>query len=74
MPGLRWKAAATAPPVSPDVATRMFSGREDSLRMRDSEAARKRAPKSLNAAVGPWNSSRTDSEPSGFTGFSGAGK
>ena len=26
MPGRRWNAAATAPPVSPEVATRMFSG------------------------------------------------
>ena len=45
-----------------------------SLRMRASDAARNRAPKSLNAAVGPWNSSSTDSLPASATGTSGAGK
>src|SRR5262245_49632610 len=49
----RWNAAATAPPVSPDVATSTVSGREECAQRRASEAARKRAPKSLNAQVGP---------------------
>ena len=49
------KAAATAPPVSPEVAT-IIVRRPD---MRATHAARKRAPTSLNAAVGPWKSSST---------------
>jgi hypothetical protein len=54
MPLRLWKAAATAPPVSPDVATRIFSGRMAPRRRACvSVAARNRAPKSLNAAVGP---------------------
>jgi hypothetical protein len=52
-PGRRWKAAATAPPVSPDVATNIVSGRESRRGIRARQAARNRAPKSLNAAVGP---------------------
>jgi len=58
-PGRPWNAAATAPPVSPDVATRMVSGRASPPRRRNMSAARKRAPTSLNAAVGPWKSSST---------------
>ena len=43
--------------------------------MRSSDAARNRAPKSLKAAVGPWNSSSTDSGPGApATSTSGAGK
>ena len=58
------------------------SGHQDAQRprraargMRARLAARKRAPKSLNAAVGPWNSSST-SQRSGLadTARSGAGK
>ena len=37
------------------------------------QRARKRAPKSLNAAVGPWNSSSTQVSSSA-SGFSGSGK
>ncbi len=57
MPGWRWNAAATAAPVSPDVATRIVNGRASARGSRRRQAARKRAPKSLNAQVGPWNSS-----------------
>src|ERR1700732_1721085 len=74
MPARSWKAAATAPPVSPEVATRMVSARSSAPRRRAKHAARKRAPKSLNAAVGPWNSSSTASRPSASSGTSGAGK
>ena len=43
--------------------------------MRSRHAARKRAPKSLNALVGPWNSSSTDSGAGAFgRPTSGAGK
>ena len=42
--------------------------------MRARLAARKRAPKSLKAAVGPWNSSSTRRRPVVPSGFSGAGK
>src|SRR5437773_4753506 len=73
-PGRSWKAAATAPPVSPEVATRMVSARSPWPRRRAKQAARKRAPKSLNAAVGPWNSSSTESLPCPSRGTSGAGK
>src|SRR5213082_2737129 len=73
-PGRWWKAAATAPPVSPEVATRMVSGRSAPWRRQPKQPARKRAPKSLKAAVGPWNSSSTESLPSGTSGTSGAGK
>src|SRR5690606_14725209 len=72
-PGWPWNAAATAAPVSPDVATRMVSGCVCPWRIRASVAARKRAPTSLNAAVGPWNSSSTWS-PGVASGFSGTGK
>src|SRR5690606_22265758 len=72
-PGWPWNAAATAAPVSPEVATRMVSGRSAPRRMRARQAARKRAPTSLNAAVGPWNSSRTWS-PGVASGTSGTGK
>ena len=58
-PGWRWNAAATAAPVSPDVATRIVSGLASLRRTRAMLAARKRAPKSLKAAVGPWNNSST---------------
>ena len=37
----------------PEVATRIFIGRPGSRGSRRRQAARKRAPKSLNAAVGP---------------------
>ncbi len=68
-------AAATAPPVSPEVATRIVSRRGSARGMRSSVAARKRAPKSLNAAVGPWNSSSTDNGPAApCTSTTGAGK
>src|SRR5690606_14908066 len=77
MPRRPWNAAATAPPVSPDVATRIVTGRAESSptsgSARSIRAARKRAPTSLNAAVGPWNSSSTASLPS-TSGFSGTGK
>src|SRR5690606_25847265 len=72
-PGWPWNAAATAAPVSPEVATRMVSGRSAPRRMRARQAARKRAPTSLNAAVGPWNSSSTWS-PGVASGTSGTGK
>src|SRR5205823_3677279 len=73
-PGRSWKAAATAPPVSPEVATRMVSARSPRPRRRAKQAARKRAPKSLNAAVGPWNSSSTESLLCPGRATSGAGK
>src|SRR5690606_23203770 len=72
-PGWPWNAAATAAPVSPEVATRMVSGRSAPRRMRARQAARKRAPMSLNAAVGPWNSSSTWSFGVA-SGSSGTGK
>ena len=53
MPGRPLKAAATAPPVSPDVATKMVNGAASSPSRRVRHAARKPAPTSLNAAVGP---------------------
>ena len=56
-PGRRWKADATAAPVSPEVATSIVVGGASGARSRDSASARKRAAKSLKAAVGPWNSS-----------------
>src|SRR2546421_12791679 len=62
-PGRSWKAAATAPPVSPEVATRSVSARSPPPHRRAKQAARKRAPKSLNAAVGPSDSSSTASPP-----------
>ncbi len=73
-PGRLWNAAATAPPVSPDVATRICSCGSFGPRARPMQAARKRAPKSLNAAVGPWNSSSTLSRSSPVSGTRGAGK
>src|SRR3954462_4321415 len=51
--GRRWNAAATAPPVSPDVATSTVSGPAAGAHNRSREAARNLAPKSLNAQVGP---------------------
>ena len=53
--GRRQQAAATAPPVSPDVATRTVRGLRS---RRERHSAENLAPTSLNAAVGPWNSSR----------------
>ena len=70
-PGTLWNALPTAEPVSPDVATRMWRGLS-SLRLKyDITRAIKRAPKSLNAHVGPWKSSRTyefGSRPETFAG------
>ncbi len=74
MPGRPWNAAATAPPVSPEVATRIVSVRRVSRCSRPRHAARKRAPKSLKAAVGPWKSSSTAASPSVASGTSGTGK
>ena len=77
MPGRPWNAAATAPPVSPEVATRIVSGFPDLCGRRANAAARKHAPTSLNAAVGPWKSSSTAASsplPSGVSGVSGTGK
>ena len=67
-------AQPTAPPVSPEVAASTVSGSPPSP-SRSKQAIRKRAPKSLNAPVGPWNSSsarRPGRAGSGVT--SGAGK
>jgi len=55
MPSTPWKPWATALPVSPLVATRTVTRR--SLKWLIA-LARKRAPTSLNARVGPWKSSR----------------
>ena len=56
------KAEATAPPVSPEVATSIVVNEDSFLLFTNSDIveARKRAPKSLKAAVGPWNNSRTE--------------
>ena len=70
-PGVSCRPAATAPPVSPDVATSTTSSRSAPRLNWPSTAARKRAPMSLNASVGPWNSSRIDSP--GSTATSGSG-
>ena len=50
-----WKLSATAAPVSPDVATKIFKILFSVKYSR--EFARKLAPTSLNARVGPWKSS-----------------
>ena len=43
----------TAPPVSPEVATKTLSVGSRGSRKRSKQAAKNRAPKSLKAAVGP---------------------
>ena len=53
----RWKARATALPVSPEVATRITAFRPSPASSSSMAAAWKQAPKSLKAQVGPWNSS-----------------
>ncbi len=59
-----WNADATAPPVSPDVATSMVRGLDglswwaSFFTRYDMRRAMNLAPKSLNARVGPWKSSR----------------
>lgn len=58
VPATLWKAEATAPPVSPDVATRTVSSSVSSLVRYAMRRAMNLAPKSLNASVGPWKSSR----------------
>ena len=59
MPLRRQKARATAPPVSPEVATSTTTRCPPGLARsrRSSSVARNEAPKSLNAQVGPWKSS-----------------
>ncbi len=63
--------------MSPLVAVSTVRGRRDGRRA--STAARKRAPKSLKASDGPWNSSKAKrrqalSGATGVTGTSGTGK
>ena len=58
MPSTPRKPLATAEPVSPDVATSTLTCFLPSLRMKYCNSlAMNRAPTSLNASVGPWNSS-----------------
>jgi len=63
-PGRSWKAAATAPPVSPEVATRMVSTRSPAA-AQTREAGREEAGAEI--LVTPrsdrWNSSSTESLP-----------
>ena len=56
VPATPKNACATALPVSPDVATRTVSGASPLLKWAISRAMT-RAPTSLKANVGPWNSS-----------------
>ena len=54
------KPLATAAPVSPEVATNTVTLFVLPLLKYSKQRAIKRAPTSLNAMVGPWNSSRVD--------------
>ena len=72
MPATPWNACATAPPVSPEVATSTTSRWWRSRPNQAISRAINRAPKSLKASVGPWNNSST--EIPGATGTSGTGK
>ena len=63
MPLWPWKAAATAPPVSPEVATRIFSGRMAPRRSARQHRSQKPRAEVLERGGGPWNSSSTCRRP-----------
>ena len=71
MPGASAKPASAALPVSPEVAVRIMifsSASPPAGVVRAMKRGRICRATSLNAEVGPLNSSRTKSSPSGFSG------
>src|SRR6266404_4861305 len=71
IPGTLKNPCATALPVSPEVATNTVNCRSSPRTKYPISRAMNRAPKSLNASVGPWNSSRMCSPGDSETIFTG---